>query len=343
MLSSNLIKPLKFDTGELPPEDQFEAWRAYNSSVIDVSLSPENRGGFAFSQQVWDLGKLAFTTSMMPGPLTPRSWQHLQKDPLDHWCLVLPESQAYTTRALQGSPSIHFRSLGRPFEGAAADTSVSTIFIPRDLLRPIAGALDAHAGTFHPPGLGGIFADFLIALERRLPEITQEEVPRLIEAICAMITACIAPSRDSIAEANEPINLTILERARQKIQSDLYSPGLGPDVLCRHLGISRSRLYALFEPLQGVAHYIQRQRLLAAHQALSDPNNRVSIQHLAEMLCFADLATFSRAFRRVLGQSPRDTRAGAHRMERLPPPLPATSHSPAALNDIGDVLRRLQV
>lgn len=343
MLAPALLTPLKFDTGDLPHEYQFEAWRAYNASVIDVSVDSEMRGEFAFSQEVWDLGKLVLTTSSMPGRVTPRNWLHLRKNPLDHWCVVIPESRRYTEQTAAGSPQVYFRSLGRPFEGAAADCSVSTLFIPRDLLRPIAASLDAHSGVLDTNGLGGLFADFLIALERRLPFVSAEEAPRLVEAICAMITACVAPTGDRLAAAGDPIALTLLERARRAIQQDLCSPDLSPDSLCRKLGTSRSKLYSLFEPLNGVTHYIQRQRLLAAHEALCDAGNSMSVQDLAETYCFSDLASFSRAFRRVIGQSPRDVRAAALKMERSNPPQPLLFASPGKLTDIGPILRRLQV
>jgi AraC-like DNA-binding protein len=346
MVVSSAIETLTFDTRGLPREHQFEAWRAYNSSVIDVSLSRDKRDAFAFEQQVWDLGSLVFTTSSMPGPLVPRHWQHLRKDPLDHWCIVLPESRSYTTGQAAGSPQVHFRSLGRPFEGSAADSSVSTIFVPRDLLRPIAASLDAHPGTVSSNGLGSLFADFLVSVERRLPSMTAQEVPRLVEAITAMISACIAPTSDRIAEASEPLASTMMERARQQIQQDLSSPTLNPQTLSRQLGISRSTLYSLFEPLHGVANYIQRQRLLAASKLLSDPDCRLSIQDVAQKFCFSDLSSFSRAFRRAIGSSPSDIKGAASRMElvSLPPPqsrslLPRSG----ALTDIGRVLRHLQV
>ncbi|MGO4441461.1 helix-turn-helix domain-containing protein [Rhizobium sp. RAF56] len=341
MIASSLVKPLTFDTSNLPREQQFEAWRAYNASLIDVSLSRETRGSFSFEQKVWDFGKLAFSTSRLPGPSTPRSWEHIRKDPIDHWCLVLPENAAHLAKANKEAPQVYFRNLGRPYAGSAADSSVATLFIPRDMLRPIAGALDAHDGTLGQDGLGALFADFLISLERRLPTITSDEMPRLAEAVCAMITACIAPSKDNLADARSPIADTLLERARQRIQQNLYSPRLTPTSLSGELGISRTTLYSLFEPLQGVSRYIQRQRLIAAHKMLSDPDNRISMQQLSDLLCFADTGGFSRAFRQTMGCSPREVRAAGIRKEFLPVP-PAPVSALERLTDIGDVLRRLQ-
>ena len=77
------------------------------------------------------------------------------------------------------------------------------------------------------------------------------------------------------------------------------------------MGISRSRLYRLFEPYGGVNHYIQHRRLLHAYAALADPNDHRRILDIAEERGFDDAAEFSRAFRREFGYSPSEVRAAS--------------------------------
>jgi hypothetical protein len=48
-----------------------------------------------------------------------------------------------------------------------------------------------------------------------------------------------------------------VERIRRYIAANLTSPELMSDVLCARLQLSRTQLYRLFEPLGGVAGYIQ--------------------------------------------------------------------------------------
>jgi AraC-like DNA-binding protein len=79
-------------------------------------------------------------------------------------------------------------------------------------------------------------------------------------------------------------------------------------LLRRELGISRTRLYNLFEPFGGVMHYVQHRRLLSAHAALTDPNDRRLIFQIAEERGFTDGAEFSRAFKRAFGYSPSEVR-----------------------------------
>ena len=101
------------------------------------------------------------------------------------------------------------------------------------------------------------------------------------------------------------------ERVRQAVRRHLRTPTLTPATLSRVVGMSRSNLYRLFEDTGGVARYIQRERLLEAHAALSDPANTKPITVIAEDLCFADASSFSRTFKREFGHSPSEVRAAA--------------------------------
>ena len=135
-----------------------------------------------------------------------------------------------------------------------------------------------------------------------------------------MVGACLAPSADRLAEASSHIDLTLMERVRQAVRRNLRSPSLSPEKLCREAATSRSQLYRLLEGEGGVAHYIQRRRLSESFSLLCDASNNLPIGKVAEMLCFADGSSFSRAFRREFGMSPSDVRAGAVGGSSPPPP-----------------------
>jgi AraC-like DNA-binding protein len=117
--------------------------------------------------------------------------------------------------------------------------------------------------------------------------------------------------------ARNQIKLTLMERVRQAVRRNLRSPSLGPAKLCREAAMSRSQLYRLLESEGGVIHYIQRRRLSESFSILCDARNRLPIAQIAEMLCFSDASSFSRAFRREFGISPSDVRAASY--AGLPP------------------------
>lgn len=148
-----------------------------------------------------------------------------------------------------------------------------------------------------------------------------EDAPRLKNAVQAMIEACLAPSSDRLVKAGNQINVTLMERVRRAVGKHLRSPSLGPDELCREAATSRSQLYRLLESERGVSQYIQRRRLSESFAILCDVSNSSPIGKIAEMLCFADASTFSRAFRREFGISLKEVRTASQC--GLPPTAPA--------------------
>nr|WP_264185766.1 AraC family transcriptional regulator [Roseicella aerolata] len=126
-----------------------------------------------------------------------------------------------------------------------------------------------------------------------------------------MVAACIVPSPETRDAAAPLLEHARLERARQAIRQNLRSPTLTPKRLCRLIGMSRSQIYRLFEPMGGVARYIQAERLREAHCALADADNTRDIHEIAEDLGFFDASAFSRTFRRRYGCKPSEVRAAA--------------------------------
>jgi len=185
------------------------------------------------------------------------------------------------------------------------------LLLSRDAFSGSAHLLDAAAGTHLDMPQGKLLAEFILLLKENLPSLTPPDASRLKDAVQAMIEACLAPSADRLARASKPMNVTLLERVRRAVTRHLCSPLLGTEKLCREAATSRSQLYRLLENEGGVVHYIQRRRLSESFNCLCDPSNTYPIARIAEMLCFADASTFSRAFRREFGINPKEVRAAS--------------------------------
>lgn len=331
-------------THELPPGYQFEAWRNNFAPMLEFDEPDDVTVGFGGKQVIWDLGCLAFSRiktdalgfASLPG--------HTRRDPLDHWTLTMLLYGKVTTiapnRTFEGSAgTVQVHPLGRTFEGNVTNSEMLMLFVPRDFGSEVTAALNAVEFSTLATGMGRLFSDYMIGLAKRLPIIDEAELPALVAATRAMILACASPSGDHIEEAREPIATVLIEKAHRIIQARLFDPTLGAETLQRELGVSRSRLYRLFEPFGGVMHYIQHRRLLDAHSALTDPNDQRRIIEIAEQRCFNDGTEFSRAFRREFGCSPTDVRNG----QRAGPPYrPAADLMAYAPQErFGVLLRRL--
>jgi AraC-like DNA-binding protein len=211
-----------------------------------------------------------------------------------------------------------------------------SFFLARDAFRDIAPLLDAACGSTLDTPLGHLLGDYMMTIERRLSVVTEADLSRLTTAVGAMVAAAVSPSADR-AVARGQIDVGRKERVRQAVRRHLRTPTLGPTNLCRLVGMSRSNLYRLFEDTGGVARYIQRERLLEAHEILTDPTTTESISAIAEDLCFADASSFSRAFKREFGHSPGEMRAATLAGLALPPT--PRGPIPSAGADFGELLR----
>lgn len=109
-----------------------------------------------------------------------------------------------------------------------------------------------------------------------------------------------------------------LTRLRRLIEVNLSNPQLSAAWIAKQGGVSRSKLYTLFEPFDGVAAYIRERRLrrallqLAAHSDGPVPINRV-----ATAAGYTSEAAFTRAFTARYGVTPSEVRrsgqlAGTH-------------------------------
>ncbi len=113
-----------------------------------------------------------------------------------------------------------------------------------------------------------------------------------------------------------------LERVQTYVLEHLADPGLTPESMARHFGMSRRSLYNLFVGGQGTPRaFIQAQRMRRARVLLADPAwQEAGVAQIGRACGFADAAHFSRAFHALHGQPPSSWRSDAR---TAPPDLPA--------------------
>lgn len=337
------LSHFEFSTAGLARPDQFAAWRNSFAPMLDLTEVDPTKAEFSGKQKLWDLGSLIFAQISTDSLAFASLPGHVRRDPVDHWTMTVLLSGSIRTDAARsaftaGPGEVQIHSLGRSFAGTADESEMLMLFVPRDFSLETAAILGSAEFSTLATGMGRLFSDYLIDVANRLSMLNQADLPGLAAATRAMILACVSPSADRIEAAEGPIANVLLEKARQLVQSRLLDPKLGCELVRRELGISRTRLYNLFEPSGGVLHYIQHRRLLSAYAALTDPNDRRLIFQIAEEHGFSDGAEFSRAFKRAFGDSPSEVR---HRGGGGIPIRPDHEDCPSE-ERLGVLLRRLQ-
>jgi AraC-like DNA-binding protein len=338
------MTPEVFDTHLLPVDGQYDGWRAWNLPLLDVSSQQAVSDGFPATNQVWRLadGLLLsqFSTPPACAVRSPRLIRHL---PVDHWVVTYLLHGTTSVETPRGTAEMQPRqtyiwSLGQISTSKWLQIDRVDLLLSRDTFRDIAPLLDTATGLVLDAPLGQFLGDFLLTLLRRLQHLPDSDAPLLNVAVGKLVAACVAPSAERVEEARELISVGRMERVRQTVRAHLQSPRLGPLMLCRQVGMSRSNLYRLLDCEGGVTAYIQRQRLTEARSRLSNSRNTQSIDSMAQDLCFTDSSSFSRAFRAVFGVSPREVRAASIKpgsQLHVPPFCPTQPCS-----NFGDLLRK---
>jgi AraC-like DNA-binding protein len=317
VLPENALIAETFSTHSLPVSQQLEAWRNWYGPIFEATSAGSQDEGFAAANSNWKLNGFTFSRVSSPPTCIDRTKYLLRRNHVDHWAFTLskrtPSDVEVRGRALEVPPGVPFLlSLGEEMHiGRRQPDERVQLLLARDSFQAIAPLLDATRGTALSTSQGRLLADYILLLERNLPDLTPEDGSRLPSAIQAMVGACLSPSVDRLAVAGRQIDLTLMERVRRAVRKNLRSPLLGPDRLCREAATSRSQLYRLLEGEGGVARYIQRRRLSESFAILCDTSNNFSIAAIAETLCFADASNFSRAFRREFGMSPSEVRTAS--------------------------------
>lgn len=317
--SSRLLLPVRFTTSQLPERDRFDAWREHLRPVADLTPGSDQPSTAAIDLAVWDLGSFAMCQERSGGTRFARTRERAKAVFADHWYLflikagsnwVVSDGGRSAEQVSRGAPGqLALYSLGEAFHGQMQAMDILMLFMPRDMFAPLAGTLDRLNNTVIDTACGGLLSDYLLALERRLPNLTIDDVPAVVRATEVMVGACLAPTPHCLEEARDGVIASLGERARRVVQSRLADPELTPASLAKCLGLSRSAMYRLFEPHGGAARYVRNSRLAAAHRALCDPAETRQIQQIASSFGFFSSQEFSRAFRLRYGYSPSELRA----------------------------------
>ena len=306
-----------FTTDQHDAPDRFDAWRESIGVIFEVEppsrkLSP----GFTASVRTYHLGEMLISGTGFGDQQFKRDLRRISADGLDHYLVQLYYAGGLVGSTRQGdmnvrSGDIQVVDLAQPHTSSAKNSSTIVITVQRDLMtRMLPPRVDPHGVVLQGDrGAGALLADYMASLFRRLESVNEAEAPFVANATAQMIAACLQPSLNTAARARAQIEGVIADRIKRHIEANLGSRDLSPAGLCARFRLSRGQLYRIFEPVGGVAGYIQARRLDRALALLRDPSHRGRrVFEIALDAGFSSIAHFSAAFRRQFGFSPSDAR-----------------------------------
>ena len=316
------IETSHFDTAALDVAERFEAWRQTIAVCFDVSAyDDKSRERYFAKVDSFLLDDIVLNHCKLGAQVFARSHARIAADGIDHYQFhVFLDGAVEMQCGRRALPARRgdFVVLDHAdtFGSRTTDYEILNVFVPR---RRLAGQLDrpdsAHGTVFDSrTGAGRLLCDYVVALFQSARNLTRTQAPEAAEALvrlCAMALNGIDLDPD---DPPREADRSLLLRAQVTIKNQLHDPGLDTPSLAAATGVSRSRLYALFERYGGVAAYIRELRLRRAYgQLVSPASAHRSIAQIAFDCGFSDPSVFSRAFKARFGCAPRDAREDAAR------------------------------
>ena len=308
---------------------QFERWIERVSPLWSVSSSPETVERFSWSGTTQHLGQAILSEVRCDAHSMRRDPALIARIGIDHiivlvrrfrQCSLKPGREILTIEP----GDICFLDLSRGMWADVPDLDCVTITLPRALLAPMVRDLDALHGMVVPAAtpMGRLVLAHLEALVRQAPDLDATEALMVMQATAALLAACTGRALSTQEHTRAKARPAVLLTVRQYVEQNLTDPTLDATSLAKRFHLSRSTIYRLFQPLGGVEVFIRRARLKASYAMLANPGNTRRIYEIAHLFHLGSDSSFSHAFRREFGLSPRDLQALATQGAKLPLPLP---------------------
>ena len=294
---------------------EFDLWRSGMSPLFAMDApDAEARSSFGAQLTSYQFADVAIVSGRSSAATFQRTAQNIARSGIDNIALLV-YAEGGCALGLNGrAAEVHagdvcFLDLSRPIAIKAADYESLTLILPRTALQQHIADLDGLHGQIlkKTSPLNAMLGGHLRTLFEAAPLLDSTDGRAAANGTAALIAAFAGPSangRDTIAQSK---SLTSLNTIRQFIEANLHELDLGPDFICRQLGISRAKLYRVFEPMDGVSHYILQRRLTLAQQLIANPANaHHRIGAIAARCGFANISVFNRSFRQSYGMSPTE-------------------------------------
>lgn len=305
----SVVRHSSFSTDDLPERDRFDAWRTL-FSAHDLDADPH---GFSARIDTTQIGPVLLHVMNASPQRTGRTRSKIRQDGQERFTLLLSQ-HTYAIESDHGTQKVPpgaftLNDLSQPYRRSRVRETNSLIV---SLARDSVARLLPNEETLHGAILAGptacLLAEHLRGLVAHRHTIGTDQALDIAQATLHLLAAIARPDRDRQAMASAPASMARLSASKRYIRSNL-AKALTVEQIASAVGLSRTRLYHLFEPEGGVARYLMQQRLAAVRAALDDPHEGRNIGVINEAYGFGNFSHFSRTFREAYGQSPRDYRA----------------------------------
>lgn len=302
----------------VPDAERFDFWRDSISCIFEVEADADMRDGnfdAEIDANMFGQVMLARTTTLeQRWARTPRL---MARDGMDHYMIQLYERGDMIWDTDSGPRSfpkdgLVVFDLSRGMSSRTNNFSNISLFIPRMMLEEhLNSGSDQHMRVLSgAEPMVQLLRDHMASLKRLSPRMTARQAVEVAPATAGLAAACLnaAVSEDDPRQ-RAGVSMARTAMVRRFIEKNLAEPRLTVDWLAGQVGMSRTKLYELFELYGGVASYIRDRRLRRALLALTGSRqSHRSIYEVALSAGYSSDAAFVRAFRIRYGVTPSEVR-----------------------------------
>lgn len=317
---------------------EFDLWRSGLSPLYAVDAPNAGaRSSFGAAMTTHQFGDVAVASGQSSAATYERTKQTIARSGIDNICLVV-YSDGGCALDVEGRDDevqvgdVCILDMTRASTVRAAAFGNLTVVLPRRLFEQNVADPDGLHGRIlrRSNPLNTMLVSHLRTLAAEAPALGLSEAGAAARAAAVLVAAFAGTSTDGRDAVARFSGAHALQIARRIIEANIDKPGLGTDFICQQLGVSRAKLYRLFEPIGGVSHFIQQRRLRRSYQDIADPRcAQERISAIAARYGFSSVSVFSRAFRQAYGVSPSKLRADSRQVGQTD--VPHSGESPFEL------------
>jgi AraC-like DNA-binding protein len=179
------------------------------------------------------------------------------------------------------------------------------------------------------------------ALWRTLPRMTEAQASASIRGAIGLLKGWISAEGTVSKELSPEVSAALGKTVRCYIERHLDQT-MEVEDLARRFRISRSQLYLMFAPYNGVASYIRERRLQRSRRMLTNPSFlHKAIGAIGFDNGFTSESQFSRAFRARFAVTPRQVRDEMRVLLRNNPQPASGTDSKEYPDDIRELVKKL--
>ena len=188
-----------------------------------------------------------------------------------------------------------------------------TLVLPRELqsdLSELLAPLHGKRLSSENP-LVRFMGEHMQALWNTVPDMEVLQAGGALQGTLGLLEGWLSQDGRLPQENNRDVSSALGKSIRRYIERHLSDP-ISPQELATTFRISRSQIYRIFEPDEGVTRYIWERRMLRSLRMLSQPVfSHLAIGAIAFECGFSSESHFSRSFKSRFGHSPSQLRAQA--------------------------------